>query len=141
MPTLTGTAAVVSACQSNWEAHKCDCSGFVKAVASDLGVTLTGMANDIVDQIQAAPWTVVPDGPTAAGKAADGFFVVAGLKDNPHGHVVVITGSPLAHDKYPTGYWGRLGGVGCEDQTINWSWNAEDRDKVTYAYCSFGAPA
>ena len=50
---------------------------------------------------------------------------------------MVITPGPLAHNKYPTGYWGRLGGVGAENQTINWSWNATDRDKVLYAYRSF----
>ena len=41
---------------------------------------------------------------------------------------------PLAHDKYPTAYWGQFGGVGRKAATINWSWNANDRDRVTYAY-------
>ncbi len=141
MADLTGSAAVVAACQANWEAHKDDCSGFVKAVGTAIGVFLTGMANDIVDQIQTSPWTTTMDGVAASQQATNGMFVVAGLQETGHGHVVVITPGPLAHDKYPTGYWGRLGSVGMENQTINWSWNAVDRDKVIYAYRSFGTPA
>jgi len=40
---------------------------------------------------------------------------------------------PLNRGKYPSAYWGRLGGVGAKDQTINWAWSAADRDKVIYA--------
>lgn len=54
-----------------------------------------------------------------------------------HGHVVVVVstpaGQPLAHDKYPFAYWGRLGGGGMRNQTVNWAWREEDRDNVTYA--------
>ena len=47
--------------------------------------------------------------------------------------VVVVAGEPLAHGKYPFAYWGRLGGGGMKDQTVNWAWRQEDRDNVTYA--------
>src|ERR1700693_1601342 len=41
----------------------------------------------------------------------------------PHGHVVVVVaGQPLAHGKYPFAYWGRLGGGGAKDKTVNWAW-------------------
>jgi len=56
----------------------------------------------------------------------------------------VVTGE-VNQGKYPTGYWGSLGGVGKKATTINWSWNAMDRDKVRYAYYIFkptgGPPA
>lgn len=132
IPVLT---PIVQACESDWEAHKNDCSGFLKAVAHDIGIVLTGQANDIVDHIANSPWTSLDhDGVAAKTKAELGLFVVAGLKDTPNGHVVVITPGPLAHDKYPTGYWGKLHGVGQKNATINWAWNAEDRDKVVYAF-------
>jgi hypothetical protein len=124
---------VIAACESNWEAHKSDCSGFVKAVAGDLGLVMTGMANDIVDNIQLAPWKVVGSGPAASGMAQTGF-VVAGLKETGHGHVVVVVPGPLNRDKYPSAYWGRLGSVGMKDTTINWAWNALDRDRVIYSW-------
>jgi hypothetical protein len=136
---MADNSAVVAACQAHWEAHKADCSGFARAVATALGVPLTGMANDIVDELQKEPWTITMDGNEAAAKAQAGYFVLGGLKEDPHGHVVVVVGPPFAHDKYPSAYWGRLGAVGAENQTINWSWNAEDRDKVIYGYRSFGA--
>jgi hypothetical protein len=51
--------------------------------------------------------------------------------------VVVVVATPagqqLAHGKYPFAYWGRLGGGGMRNQTVNWAWRAEDRDNVTYA--------
>jgi hypothetical protein len=137
MDQLTGSDAVVAACKANWEAHKSDCSGFAKAVATDIGVSLSGMANDIVDEIQQLPWTTTMDGVEAAKQAEAGLFVIGGLKEEGHGHVVVITPGPLNRDKYPTAYWGRLGSVGMENTTINWAWNAEDRDNVIYGFITF----
>jgi len=135
---MGGSAEVVAACVANWEAHKSDCSGFAKAVAMVLGVSLSGMANNIVDQIQQAPWTTTMDGTVAAQQATDGMFVIGGLKEEGHGHVVVITPGPLNRGKYPTAYWGRLGSVGMKNTTINWAWNSVDRDKVIYGFTSFG---
>ncbi len=130
---------IIDACEAEWDAHQSDCSGFAKAVATRLGVTLTGMADDIVGEIRQAPWSPVTDGPTAAQAAAQGRFVVAGLNgadqqvpDPAHGHVVVVVQGPLAHGAYPTAYWGQLGGVGKKDMTLNWAWTAGDRDKVVY---------
>jgi hypothetical protein len=124
---------VIAACEKHWEDYKTDCSGFVKAVAAELGITLRGQANDITDQIQKHPWTVLKDGAEAALQATKAF-VVAGLKASPHGHVVVVVPGALAHGKYPVAYWGQLGGLGKKNTTLNWAWNKEDRDKVIYAW-------
>ena len=138
------TDPVREACEAEFAAHSGDCSGFARAVAEQLGVALTGLANDIVDTIRAGPpWTALDDGVAAAQAAGAGRLVIGGLRGDeqaspdPHGHVVVVVattpGQTLAHGKYPFAYWGKLGGMGAKDQTTNFAWNAADRDKVTYA--------
>jgi hypothetical protein len=139
MASPTAQQSIITACESAFDAWKSDCSGFVKAVASFLGITLSGQANDIVDQIQKAPWTGLQDGVQAKNKADLGFFVIGGLKDQPNGHVVVVVQGPIAHSKYPTAYWGKLGGTGKKNTTINWAWDEHDRDQVIYAF--IGLPA
>src|SRR4051794_9555355 len=124
---------IVAACEKHWEAHKADCSGFVKAVATELGVELTGMANDIVDQIQGPSWMSLANGVDAARQSGLSL-VVAGLKAEGHGHVVIVVPGPLAHDRYPSADWGDIFSVGEKNATINWAWNQEDRDKVIYAW-------
>lgn len=126
---------IVVACEKYWEQYKNDCSGFVKAVALEMGIALTGQANDIVDRIGGAPWVPLANGVEAAAKSGSGL-VVAGLKDNPHGHVVIVVPGPLAHNAYPSAYWGQLGGVGKKNTTLNWAWNTADRDRVSYAWHS-----
>lgn len=129
---------IVAACKAEWPAHKDDCSGFARAVAGRLSVPLSGLANDIVDHIR-AQWRVLPDGPAAIAAAESGTLVIAGLKGgeqkNPsaHGHVVVVVPGEPAHGRYPRAYWGRLGGVGAQDETVNFAWNKRDRDRITYA--------
>jgi hypothetical protein len=131
---------VKAACEACFDAHENDCSGFARAVAAQLGVPLAGLANAIVDTIEGgAGWAQLEDGVAAANAAEAGKFVVGGLRGSDeatpseHGHVVVVVGRPLAHDAYPSAYWGRLGGGGKKDMTINWAWNADDRDNVSYA--------
>jgi hypothetical protein len=134
---------VTAACKSHYAAHKGDCSGFVRAVAADLGVTtLHGLADDIVGTIRAGgAWTRLPNGVVAASSAAAGKLVIAGLKGaeqahpDPHGHVVVVVIGPLAHDAYPTAWWGSLGGVPGAGETLNYAWTTADRDRITYAAC------
>ena len=58
------------------------------------------------------------------------YLVVAGLKATPNGHVVVIVPGPAK--PYPTGYWGRLHGVGRKNTTINWAWDHTDLPNVKY---------
>jgi hypothetical protein len=42
--------------RKNWERRKSDCSGFLKAVAADLGITLIGQANSLIDSMASVPW-------------------------------------------------------------------------------------
>lgn len=130
--------AVIAACEARWDGFKGDCSGYVKAVAADLGVALSGQANDIVVALRTS-WTKLDGGAAAAAAAERGRLVIGGLEDSPHGHVVVVVKGPLNRGKYPTAYWGQLGGVGRKATTINWSWNTADRDKVEYFSIKVGA--
>jgi hypothetical protein len=131
---------VREACEDCFEAHASDCSGFARAVADELGVPLEGLADQIVGILRTGPgWTALKDGVAAAQSAQAGKLVIAGLRGSEqarpdaHGHVVVVVGGPLAHDAYPSAYWGRLGGTGEKNKTINWAWTTEDRDHVCYA--------
>jgi len=131
---------VRDACEACFEAHRADCSGFARAVGAELGVEIDGFANDIVDEIRrGGSWHRLPDGIGAAASAGAGKLVLAGLRGDEqfehsnHGHVVVVVDGPLAHDRYPSAYWGRLGGRGARFETVNWAWTQHDRDRVTYA--------
>jgi hypothetical protein len=126
--------SVTTVCEAHWNAHSNDCSGFVKAVAGELGVTLEGQANDIVDAIQEFPWATANDGADAASKALMGNLVIGGLKALTNGHVVIVVPGSIKDGKYPTAYWGSLGGIGMKNMTINWSWGAADRDRVVYGF-------
>jgi hypothetical protein len=129
---------VIDTCEAVWEANKADCNAFAKAVARKYNVTLSGQANDIVDQISGSGWEKITSGPKAAEAAAAGKLVIGALKGSDmtppeaHGHVVVVVQGPLAHGKYPSAYWGKLGGVGEKNKTINYAWKASDRDKVIF---------
>lgn len=130
---------IINICEANFEANAGNCSGFVKAVAATLAVTLNGLADDIVTQIQTGDWQQLADGVAAAEKAGEGWLVVGGLQGGEnvppqsHGHVVIAVSGPLAHGLYPSAYWGKLGSVGKKNTTINWAWNTDSRDKVIYA--------
>jgi hypothetical protein len=129
---------IIKVCEEKFDANQDDCNRFVKAVASAFGITLTGNADAITDEIQGAGWTRLADGGAAAESAAAGNLVIGGLKGadltspEAHGHVVVVVKGELNRGKYPSAYWGRLGGGGKKNTTINWSWRSTDRDKVKY---------
>jgi hypothetical protein len=132
--------SVRAACEACFDTNQHDCSGFAKAVASEVGVTLSGQANDIVGALRSGgTWRALPDGVAAAASAAAGKLVIGGLRGDEqfahsnHGHVVVVVEGPLAHGRYPSAYWGRLGGDGAKFETVNWAWTEHDRDRVTYA--------
>jgi hypothetical protein len=134
------TDRVRGACESCFEAHKNDCSGFVRAVGAAPGVEIEGLADDIVDALRHdRAWRTLPDGVAAAASALAGNLVVAGLRGNEqfhpnvHGHVVVIVSGPLARERYPSAYWGSLGGVPAKFETINFAWTEQDRNCVAYA--------
>jgi hypothetical protein len=133
---------VKETCEACFDAQANDCSGFARAVGGQLGASLHGLANDIVDTIRGGNrWTPLPNGAAAAKSAADGKFVIGGLKGSEqtqpdqHGHVVVVVAGPLdpTHKAYPKAYWGRLGGGGAKNQWTNWAWREGDRDRVSYA--------
>jgi len=130
------TLSVKEICEEEWDGHKADCSGFVKAVAHRLGLLLSGQANDIMRHLR-SNWNRAAHGKDASEKAAAGWLVVAGLEARPNGHVVVVVPGPLNRGKYPTAYWGRLGRSGSKNQTINWSWSQSDIEMVAYYYTSF----
>lgn len=121
--------------------HAADCSGFVKAVAKEFSVTLTGQANDIVGQLTLADgWTELGSdsqaGQRAAAAAARGELVIGARKETGNGHVVIVVeGAPLAHGKYPFAYWGKLNDPDNAgfNKTVNWAWNQASRDSVVYA--------
>lgn len=74
--TLTRVAI---ACKKHWPRWKGDCSGFVKAIAEELGYhDLFGQANNIIDQMQKLPWRKLPSGREAARQASLGNLVLAG---------------------------------------------------------------
>jgi hypothetical protein len=131
--------AVVDACERELEAHKDDNSGFVRAVAADFGITLHGLADDIVAQIQGKDWTILSDGVSASEYARKGYLVIGGLKGSeqrnptPFGHVVIVVDGSLAHGAYPRAYWGFLGGGFGRGKTVNFAWASDDRDRVTYS--------
>ncbi|MCB1129724.1 MAG: hypothetical protein KDN05_01250 [Verrucomicrobiae bacterium] len=112
----------------------------MKAVAGALGVNeLEGNADDITATITGNGWRQLKDGVEAKEAADAGELVIGGLRGsehNPprsHGHVVVVVTGGLAQKKYPTAYWGSLGGIGKKNSTINFSWREGDRDNVHYA--------
>ncbi|MEC4592565.1 MULTISPECIES: hypothetical protein [Nitrospirillum] len=122
---------IISVCERNWEKWKADCSGFLKAVAADLGISLSGQANDIIDTMGHAPWIQLGnDSEKAVTYAGQSYLVVAGLKAPHHGHVVVIV--PGAPKPYPSGYWGRFGGTGRKNTSISWSWKHSELPEVRY---------
>lgn len=132
---------VHQACEQCFDAHQDDCSGFARAVGAALNVQIEGLANDIVDTLKkGTPWTPLANGAAAAAAAQEGKLVIGGLRGDAqsepcaHGHVVVVVSGPLAHGLYPSAYWGRLGGGGARNQTVNWAWTEQDRDHVTYAW-------
>lgn len=133
---------IIDVCEDEWPANKSDCSGFVRDAAGALGVTLEGNANDIVDQINSGAWDQIPDGKAAKDAADKGKLVIAGLRGDAqqqpakHGHVVVVVSGPLSKEKYPTAYWGTLGGTGERAKTLNWAWRAGDRDRIRYGATS-----
>jgi hypothetical protein len=131
MEEAMATILVKDVCEKHWDQWKGDCSGFLKAVASDLGITLTGQANAIIDAMGRDPWEQLgTDADQAVNHAGMAYLVVAGLKATPNGHVVVIVPGPAK--PYPTGYWGRLHGVGRKNTTINWAWDHTDLPNVKY---------
>jgi hypothetical protein len=128
----TNAEKVIAACDAEWDTWKSDCSGFAKAVGRQLGIHLQGKANELIDSLNYLPyWKPLGTDPgSASTMAAQGYFVIGGLKTKPNGHVVVVVSSAV--EKHPVAYWGRLGSTGRKKTTVNWSWNNSDLQQVEY---------
>jgi hypothetical protein len=134
-------ASIVAACEACFTAHRNDCSGFARTVGARVDVPLAGLANDIVNTLRAGgQWQTLANGIEANKQAEAGAFVIGGMRGDEqvnhdiHGHVVVVVGgAPLAHGRYPAGWWGSLGGHPGQNETVNYAWTEADRDRVTYA--------
>lgn len=138
---------IIEHCKSSWEEefisgmkNKNNCSGFVKAVAVKLGVSLphTANADGIVDDLE-KNWTKLASGLDAADKAAEGKFVIAALKSGDHkparnnGHVAIVVSGALYRTKYPFCWGGSIGGAqSAGTKSTGEIWNRVDRDSVGY---------
>lgn len=123
---------IVQWCEDEWDRSKSDCSGFVKAVSTRSGESLFGQANQTIYFLGTSNrWeNLGADAATATARAVSGSLVIGGLKQRPHGHVVIVVKS--APPNYPVAYWGRVGAVGRKNTTVNWSWNRRDLALVHY---------
>lgn len=135
----TDAERIVAACEKAWDANKSDCSAFVRAVGKALNIPIMGNADDIMVWLSSsAAWESLRDGPAAAAAAEQGRLAIGGLTgpdhDPPrsHGHVVIVVSGSLNKNKYPTAYWGMLGGVGKKNSTLNWAWSEKDRNNIKY---------
>jgi hypothetical protein len=94
------TNRVLKASFQHFHAWQMDCSGYVKAVARELGVPIhQGMANGIVDSLAKGEggWQRLGSLEEAQAAANRGNFVVVGLENPehgvgelPHGHLAII---------------------------------------------------
>jgi hypothetical protein len=136
---------VIAACTKHWPDNKDDCSAFVRSVAHDLVLDLSGNANSIYSQIAASPWNRIgigTDAATVAGvTAGEGNLVIGASKDQPNGHVAVVVDYRNAFDSYSpvdrnkaVAFWGSLNSIGHEYTRITRSWTATDLEKVLFAY-------
>lgn len=135
---------IAKVCSDIWPDNNLFCNKFVIAVAAKLGVTLSGVADKIVDEIAGPGWTPLDyDGAAAAAAAEQGKLVIGAQKGSKHvppadeGHVVVVVKGDLAFDKYPTAFWGsdvdKIREKGGGDHTVNYAYNKDSRDSVNYA--------
>ncbi|WP_322047516.1 hypothetical protein [Paraburkholderia sp. J67] len=131
-PNVNMDDPVIRACETRWETHKNDCSGFVRAVAADLGISMTGLANQLVASMSSsAAWRDLGTSQSQAiSYANNGYLVVAGLAEpGHHGHVAIVVRATSA---VPIAYWGKLHSVGRKHASIHWSWTAADLQHVHY---------
>jgi len=152
--------AIRVSCTANFQKYQSDCSGFLKAVVSDLNdalkldppIKLSGQANDICDQLKNAPWIPISGNSMSAHTAmqvagtmaaTSGNLVVASRKQPGNGHVAIVLdqinfkGHP---DIGPAGLgkaaasWGQLGGVGKQYREISQSFSSSKLKEVYYCY-------
>jgi hypothetical protein len=128
---------IVAACRKHFDEHSDNCSGFVRAVANELGYSLTGNADGILDQIEKG-WTKI-DRLKAIDAVKAGTLVIAGLKSSEHdpprnhGHVAVVVDGSLYNGKYPLVWGGSIGSAQSPGtKSVGEVWRKSDRDAVRY---------
>lgn len=140
---------IIGACTRRWPSNQGDCSAFVRAVAQDCGVSLSGNANSIYEQIASGAWVRIGIGPSAASiagiTAGEGRLVIAARQDQPHGHVAVVVDYRNAFESYSSvdrrkavAFWGSLNSVGAEYTRITKTWSSADLREVLFAYHELG---
>ena len=144
-------SCIVEKCAESWNEttsagliNKNNCSGFLKCVASKLGVTMPAGADadGLVDFMQRQNWKVLASGADAAVQAGNGMFVVAGLSSDEHhparlnGHVGVVVSGGLYRGIYPKCWCGSIGSAQSQGtKSVGEIWNKKDRDSVAYYMC------
>ena len=134
--TQAKTLLVKDICEQEWEAHKADCSGFVKAVAQRLGVVLNGQANDIMRYLRLNSNSSERQGMQRKRQRRDGWSLLAS-KPTRTGiwPLSCLVRSIVENTRLLIG----AGWVVPEiNQTINWSLSQPDIDRVAYHYISHG---
>ena len=102
---------VIQICEQEFPKFWNDCSGLVKSVAQKCGVFVTGNANGIVENYLSGGANFISCNETDAERQAKaGNFVIGGLSESGHGHVVVVVGAPREHG-HVFAYWGRFHAV------------------------------
>ncbi len=129
--------AILAACKKHFDLHSDDCSGFVRAVAKELGYPLYGNANALVDHLE-GNWKKV-DLATAVKLAQDGTLIIGALKSSEHspprnnGHVVIVVDGALYNGKYPPVWGGSIAAAQSKGtKTVGEVWRKTDRDAVRY---------
>jgi hypothetical protein len=133
----TTRESIVAACRKQYDLHYDDCSGFLRAVAAELGFPLAGNADSILDFLDRG-WTKI-DRTKAIEAVRAGTFVIAGLKSSEHnpprnnGHVVVVVDGALYNGKYPLVWGGSIGNAqSAGTRSVGEVWRRTDRDAVRY---------
>jgi hypothetical protein len=102
---------IIQICEQEFPKFWNDCAGFVKSVAAKCGVLVTGNANVIVENhLSGRSNFILCDETGAEHQASAGNFVIGGLSESGHGHVVVVVRAQREHG-HVFAYWGRFHAV------------------------------
>jgi hypothetical protein len=149
------SATIIRACVKCWFEkngnhlyNRSDCSGFVKAVQSELRLRqFAGDANSIFDELETRPdWQILGLGTAAlpaAGNAANHGALTIGVWKNPgpqkHGHVSIVTAYfkllGVKPEQHAVGAWGQIHGVGQLLGKMSETFGKNKHHDIRYAKC------
>ncbi len=124
--------------------YKDACNYFAIEVAHRLGLSLSGLADEIIASVRVDPaWTAITDGPSARQAAMLGKFVIAGVPSDAYspprseGHVAIVTAGPMNGAGWaPAGYWGStdstIAGKGGSGMPISNCFTPDVKDFIVY---------